>query len=367
MKVLHYGLSSNYGGIESYLIKISKLIDKSEFEFSFLDMTTDGLPYKKEIEELGMKIFRITPRSVSFKKNKLELNKLFEANNFDILHYHANTLSYITPIEVALKKNCSVILHSRSSNAPDSYLTKLLHNYNYLKLPMHKINKIAVSNEAGKWLFRKNTFVILNNGIKIDQFRFNKIDRQKYREKLNMQKEFIIGHIAAFTYAKNHEFVIKIFFEFQKKHKNSKLVLIGDGVKKEDINKLIIKNHLQDKVVVLNTTSNVSSYLSSFDVMIFPSFYEGYPNIILEAQTSGLPTLISNTITKEIILTENCIALPIRSEEIWVNELKKLYEKEQKFYDRKSQGDIIKKLGKDVSEEIKLIENMYRKVCSDEL
>lgn len=362
MKVIHYGLSSNFGGIESYLLKISKLIDTKNFEFSFLDMTADELPYKNEIEKLGMKIYKITPRSISIKKNKKELNQLFSINNFDILHYHANTLSYVTPIEVALKKNCKVILHSRSSNAPDSYITKALHHYNYIKLPFNQIEKVAVSNNAGNWLFKNNSYDVLNNGIEIDHFQFDKNKRENYRKKLKIKSEFLIGHIGAFTYAKNHEFILTTFIKFNKSIENSKLVLVGNGVKKMEIIESVKKFNLQDKVILIDNTSDVASYLSSFDVMIFPSFYEGYPNIVLEAQTNGLPIIISNTITKEVMLTDNCFSLPIDSEKIWVEKLLELQKNKLNTTFREAQANRIRDLGKDVSKEIKLIENLYKKV-----
>lgn len=361
MKILHYGMSSNYGGIESYLYKISRRIDTNKFKFSFIDMTQSGIAYEKEIHELGLTIHKITPRVESFKKNKLELIELFAKEKFDIFHCHINTLSYITPILIALNYGCKVIVHSRSSNLPSSLVTSLLHKINYYRVPFHQTTNLAVSNEAGKWLFKKN-FQIINNGIEIEKYKFDANCRFKKRVDLDVSKDILIGHVGAFTFAKNHNYILEVFQKFNYKNPSSKLLLVGDGPLKQEIIKKIRDMDIEKNVIIKSTTSEVTNFLCAMDLMIFPSFYEGFPNAILEAQTNGLPVIMSENITSEVRLTSSCYAEGISKYKVddWVEKINQIILNDVSNKDRYSAAQLIKDKNKDVEYEIKKIENIYQ-------
>ena len=113
----------------------------------------------------------------------------------------------------------------------------------------------------------------------------------------------VYGHIGRFNIQKNHMFLLDVFNEIYKKNRNSVLLLIGDGELKNDILNKINTLKLNDSVFLLGLQDNVSNYLMAMDKFIFPSLFEGMPNVIIEAQASGLPCYISNTITKEANIT----------------------------------------------------------------
>lgn len=361
MKVVHYGMSENYGGIESYLYKISRKVDAKKFTFSFIDMTHSGIAYENELKGLGIQIHKITPRSESIKKNKAELMDLFSKEEFDILHCHINTLSYITPILIALKYDCKVIVHSRSSNTPSSWVTKLLHYINFYRVPFHQTSNIAVSTEAGEWLFKKD-FQVINNGIEIKKYMFDSSRRSAKRKELEVSKAFLIGHLGAFTYAKNHSYVLAVFAEYHRNNPQSKLLLIGDGPLKKEIVSKIKSMGIEDDVIIISGTYEINDFLCAMDLMIFPSFYEGYPNAVLEAQTNGLPVIMSSNITSEVCLTTKCYREKITEDSIslWVERIEELILNNCSIEDRHYAGELIKKKKKDVAYEIERIEALYQ-------
>lgn len=360
MKIVHYGMSENYGGIESYLYKISRRINTGKFNFSFIDMTQSGIAYENELKNIGMHIHKITPRRVSVKKNREELIDLFTRENFDVLHCHLNTLSYITPILVALDKGCKVIIHSRSSNVPSSWITRLFHYINYYRLPFHQTKKIAVSTEAGRWLFKKN-FQVINNGIEIDRYKFSESLRLKKRKELGVDEEILIGHLGAFTFAKNHKFIIEVYKKYHYKYPESKLLLVGDGPLKIEIMKEINALGIQNNVIIESATNDVKDFLCAMDIMIFPSLYEGYPNAVLEAQTNGLPLIISSTITSEVRMMNDCYTEEISKNKIdvWVNKIHEIILNRVSSKKRNNAAEIIRNKNKDTAYEIKKIENVY--------
>ena len=127
-EILVFGLSSNRGGIETYLYKIASHINREQYHLSFINMDgKDKSPcFYKELQDLGCSFFR----SDSIRKNKQDLEDLFAQYHFDILHYNANTLSYIKPIIAALRHGCKVIIHSRSSGMTSRFITEALHHIN---------------------------------------------------------------------------------------------------------------------------------------------------------------------------------------------------------------------------------------------
>lgn len=361
MKIVHYGMSENYGGIESYLYKISRKVDTEKFSFSFIDMTHSGIAYENELRGLGIQIYKITPRLESFKKNKSELIDLFSKEKFDVLHCHINTLSYITPILIALKHGCKVIVHSRSSNVPSSWVTKLLHYINFYRAPFHQTSNVAVSTEAGEWLFKKE-FQVINNGIEIEKYRFDLSRRSAKRKELGVGEEVLIGHLGAFTYAKNHSYILEVFMKYHHKNPQSKLLLVGDGPLKKEIVSKIKNMGIEDDVMIISGINEVRDYLCAMDLMIFPSFYEGYPNAVLEAQTNGLPVIMSSNITSEVCLTEKCYYEEITEDSIklWIEKVEEVILNQGSIDDRYSAGELIKNKNKDVTYEIERIEALYQ-------
>ena len=107
-RVLYYGLSHNRGGIETYLYKICRRLDRKKYEIAFLDETGGHAMFRKELEAIGARFYDITSRRVSPKQNRRDLEVLFEKEHFDILHFNCNTLSYITPLIIAQRHGVSI-------------------------------------------------------------------------------------------------------------------------------------------------------------------------------------------------------------------------------------------------------------------
>ena len=113
----------------------------------------------------------------------------------------------------------------------------------------------------------------------------------------------VIGHVGRFFKQKNHEFLLDIFSSIQSKRKDAVLLLVGDGEKKEEIISKIDRLGLTQNVILTGIRSDIPDLLSSMDVFVFPSFFEGMPNTIIEAQATGMPCILSDSITKEAEIT----------------------------------------------------------------
>lgn len=359
VKVLHYGLDTHLGGIETYLLSACKNIDREKYSFSFLAFDDEKPCFYEELTNLGCSFYFIRSRRKSFLENKKDLYNLFQNEHFDIIHCNLNSLTYITPIFIALRLGVKVIAHSHNAGSSGSS-SRLLCTINKFRFPYNKVLLVAVSDKAGAWMFGKKKKVItINNGVDTQHFRFSIGKRKKCREVLGFSDEQeVILHVGAFRKQKNHSFVIDIFKDYKKKNPNSVLLLVGDGELKTDIQNKAIKLGLEDSVFFLGTRYDLDSIFSASDKFIFPSLYEGFPIALLEAECSGLLCIVSNEITEQVCL-KNSIRVGL-NESIcnWVHalELKTLE-------NRVSFSNYVADCGFDVKSETQKLENLYDRLC----
>lgn len=318
----------NVGGAETFLMKVFRRLDKTKYSMDFAVAEKGKCAYDDEIESLGGKIHRITPKSESFSKNFSEIKKLVRDEKYDyVLRTSQHSLSALELFAAKLGGARTRVF--RSSNSDTGVAGKksvILHKLCKF-MPRNFANvRIAPSTEAADFMYGKGSVAkgkanLLNNGIDTDIFRYSEQDRQDIRRELSIENDLVFVHIGRFNYQKNHKFLLDIFAEIVKQRPCAKLLLVGKGELEEDIRTKIEKLNLSGNVIITGVRSDVPAILSAADAFIMPSFFEGMPNTIIEAQATGLPCIISDSITKEANITGLVKYLPLsNSAEQWANE-----------------------------------------------
>jgi glycosyltransferase involved in cell wall biosynthesis len=202
----------------------------------------------------------------------------------------------------------------------------------------------------------KEVFTVLNNAIESDKYVFNENIRKKIRDEFSLtDSHFVIGHIGRFQKVKNHTFLVNIFKEIYEINPNAVLMLVGTGENIEQIKSQVKELNLENNVIFTGVRSDVNELLQAFDVFVFPSIYEGLPVTVVEAQAAGLPCLISDTITKEVSVT-NLVNYASLSDSYkgWAEESIRISNK-----DRKNIKQLIIDAGYDIKTTSKWLENFY--------
>jgi glycosyltransferase involved in cell wall biosynthesis len=110
----------------------------------------------------------------------------------------------------------------------------------------------------------------------------------------------VIGHVGRFAEQKNHVFLLEIAAEVAKREPKMRLLLLGEGSLRSDIEQKVLEMGLSDRVIFAGTRPDVPEIMGSIiDVFLFPSLYEGLPLVLLEAQAAGLPCIFSDAIAEE--------------------------------------------------------------------
>ena len=314
----------NQGGAETFLMKMYRNIDREKYQFDFCMMSDVVGKYEEEVISLGGKLYRIPPKSQNPIKCFLAIKNIVKENGYEyVMRVNEHSISVIDLIAAKLGGAKKLIM--RSSNADSgSAKSRFLHKM-FAFLP-HNVPDvmIAPSTKAALYTFgRKNVengkVTIVKNGLPVDDFVFSAGEREALRKELNVENNFVVGHVGRFQKQKNHKFLVEIFNEIIKKNESARLVLVGGNGELMDETKNQVKElGIEGKVIFLGNRNDVPKLLGAFDILVFPSFFEGMPNVVIEAQAASLPCVISDTITDEADITGMVEYLPLeKTAEEW--------------------------------------------------
>ncbi|MBZ9636627.1 glycosyltransferase family 1 protein [Clostridium sp. FP1] len=363
IRVLNILHSMDCGGTETMIMNYYRKIDRNKIQFDFLLTNSNHCDYEEEILKLGGKIYRIPlltkKKPWVYCKGISDFFK--EHKEYRIVHSHTTSKSVI-PLFYAKKNMIPVrIAHCHGSKSESGINGKIRSALRpFLKLVT--TDYFACSKDAGIYLFGETYFNlgkinIIKNPVDSSKYLFSEQKRLEIRKLLNLDNRFVIGHVGRFHPVKNHTFLIDVFNEVHKNNPNATLVLIGTGSEQERIKEKVVKLKLTNSVEFLGLRNDVADLLQAIDVFVFPSLYEGLGLVTIEAQASGLPCVISDTIPKEVSITGlvKCINLndPIEN---WAEEIIESGNVKR----QNTQVEIIKS-GYDISKNAEWLQKFYLK------
>lgn len=324
------------GGIETMLMNYYRRMDREKIQFDFLVHRDFRADFDDEIEALGGRIYRVpamNPASGGYRK---ALADFFKDHPYRVVHCHLN---YMSGVVLAAAKQAGVpvrIAHAHTANMAPGWKQAVRRMCKYL-IPVTATHCFACSTEAGRAIFGKRDFSILANAIDAAAFTPDDALRGEVRAELGLGEAFTVMHVGRMVYAKNHDFLLDAFRELLNAEPGAKLVLVGDGELRPEIEAKAARLP-EGSVLLLGTRTDIPRLLQAADVFAFPSRFEGMPVTMVEAQTAGLPCVKSDTVTDECVVTDLVTSLPIDDPKVWADAI--LAKKDMPRIDRL--GDIQK-------------------------
>lgn len=355
-RILMGVLGENRSGRFSYAVNLFLALDPQKYEVTFLANT--GSPFaKQEILAHGGKIISVTPRSRSVRQHRQDLIQAMREGDFDVCHIHLATASNIEPLLIAKKLGIkTVIAHSHSSQIEGGSLAaKLLHRYNRYRLGRLDILRIGCSGAAGEFMF-PGEFITLYNGIDTGRFDFSLEKRETTRRELGLDGCFVFGHAGRMMPVKNHLFLLELLKEALELSPQSRLLLLGDGPLREQLEQKASEMGLQDRVLFLGDVPDPEAYYCAMDALLLPSFFEGFPLTVMEGVCSGLSAFVSDRVTKEVQIGDRVSFFPLDGD-------KKALAREilqTQGCPRTSGRKLLEQAGFDQIQHIRRIEELYR-------
>ena len=291
-----------------------------------------------------------------------KLAELMKKNSYDIVHAHTMfNCGWAMLLAWYMKVPCR-ISHSHSIKMADHHYSILAKVYQFVMQKLIHIfgtEFIGCGKAAGEWLFGKKFFekhgkVIYNVGNRI----ITEETRDEMRKQLNLEKQFVIGHVGHFMKVKNQQFLISLMPGILERRPEAVLLLLGDGELKVKNWEYCKELGIADKVIMAGNVSNVADYLCAMDVFVFPSLYEGMPLSVIEVQCNGLPCIISDAVPEDVFLTDLICPLSLKSsKENWIRKICSVSRHDSQKY-----GRIMGETGFDESNMLKNIYEIYDNV-----
>ena len=181
---------------------------------------------------------------------------------------------------------------------------------------------------------------------------------------MELGSALVLGHIGNFYKVKNHDFLIDVFAKVHKACPESVLLLVGLGPLEQEVRDKVYHLGLGDCVRFLGYRSDIPQLLMAMDAFLFPSLFEGFPVSLVEAQCTGLPCFVADTVTTEARITDNVQFLPItgpKAAKQWSDCILQTVD----GFERRDQSDVLTKAGYDLAHEVKNLEQYYQRIIGE--
>lgn len=242
---------------------------------------------------------------------------LLKKEKYKIVHVHSD-VSYkllLYGVTAKLAGVPHIIVHSHSAGVEGNHkiLKKLLQSITRPVLARMGFSKVACSRLAAQWMFgnKADQAVIVNNGIQLSKFRYDKSKYQSVRQELGIQDELLIGTVARFSFPKYPEKLLATFHEILKKKPDCKLLWIGAGPLMDEIVQKAHELGISDAIIFYGTSDRVADLYQAMDCFVMTSRFEGLCIAAVEAQAAGIPCVCSDVLPQEVVLSEEYHAFPL--------------------------------------------------------
>lgn len=328
LKVLHI-MSGFGGGISSFIRNKAEYMINENIQFDVVTYDECSEDFKEVIHQTGGKIYTMfNPKIKGWQAFKQSFTQVLKENSYDIIYCHLNGYRTLPYYYYARKlSEAPFYVHAHTSHYPKTMLSsqKKL-NIRMDQLINRKVTdkvvgcgSLSIKNIFGESVNEEN-IVVIPNSVEVERF-IKKQEEVKELRILNRANfnlkddELVIGHIGRLEAVKNHELTIKLAEYIKEKKLRIKILIIGTGNREVELKALVDLKELNNIITFTGRISPIEDFYPALDVMLLPSFAEGLPTVVVEAQASGIPVVMSETITEEVDLGFNMLeTVPLNAE-----------------------------------------------------
>lgn len=354
------------GGFDVVATSLQMHLDRERFECTYYIVGEEVGPLEPMVIASGAKVIHRPDSVKSYLADYKYLKKVMHEGKYDVVHSHLMFFSGLVMLAARMEGVPVRVPHGHMTDP-------CIESRSFVKRRMFDVYRlfmtilldccgtalVACGPEAGAYLYGKHIFkrrgIILNNGIDLSKYKFDSAMRTQKRRELGLENKLVVGHVGRLNYIKNHKFLLDVFAELKKVNSDAKLLIVGDGEERNAIEEKAHRLGIEEDVILAGVRNDVYDMLQAMDVFVFPSFKEGLPVTLIEAQATKLPCLISDTVSEYARQNSNVeyISLSASAAE-WAQKAQKLAS-----IDRESVSceKLIKNY--DINEVVKQLEKIY--------
>jgi len=311
IRVLEVYRQMGRGGAETMMMNLYRRMDKSIVQLDFVVHSSEFGCFSKEIEQLGGRIFFVPQFKIFNIIVYINVwRKLLRSHpEWKIVHGHIGFPAAIYLL-IAKRYGRFTIAHSHSVGPPEINIHNIL--YKLFSWPTRYVANhfFGCSTEAGiarygDRIANSPLYENMPNAINLEDFSFCLSVRNEVRRELGLQpNQLCIIHVGRITSAKNPSMLLAIFKAIVEHNPHAQCLWVGTGELEPIYRKEIERTGYQDRIRMTGSRSDIPRLLMAADCFLFPSLWEGLPVSVIEAQATGLPCVISDTISKEVKVSD---------------------------------------------------------------
>jgi len=322
IKVAHIIARMITGGADENTLFTVQGLDKDRYEIDLIMGEEFDESILKRVKDGNINIFQI--KGLKWKLNFLhdpivliKLIKLMRKKRYDIVHTHTTKAGILGRIAARIG-GVPVIVHGLHGSTFEAFNSGLL---NWLLFLFERFTGrftdayVSVSGVlSGKYIERgigkKENYYTVYSGMELETFYGvrEKIDCRKKQKELGIGVEdFVIGNVARLESRKGHKFLIDAFENVLEEQKDShvKLLIIGEGNKRENLESYVKELNLEDKVIFTGYREDVEELMVVMDIFALTSLREGLPRVLVQAAAVGMPSIAFNVDGVPEIIKDN--------------------------------------------------------------
>lgn len=276
----------SWGGAERAASSIASALAQRGAEVQIITFGDEDRFYSpsNDVKVVNMDFSKI-PRELSFKrivccaKRFKQIRKYIKKEKFDVLVCMSNTMTVYGVFASMFTKTKSV---GTERNNPYKYASGKISTV-LRKVSAFFANGFVFQTKAAAEFFPNRA---QKRGEVIPNAVFNKL---VYELPQTQERQNIIYGMGRLTEAKRFDLLIDAFAEVSKKHKDTKLIIFGEGDDREKLQSQIDSLSLTDKALLPGASLDAIKFVSKGRAFVLSSDYEGMPNALMEAMASGVP------------------------------------------------------------------------------
>ena len=246
-----------------------------------------------------------------------KLIKLLKKKRYDIVHTHTTKAGILGRIAAGIT-GVPIIVHGLHGSTFEAFDSGLL---NWLLFCFEKltgrftdayvsVSKVLSETYIKKGIGKKENYHTVYSGMELDTFYGvrGKINCRKKQMDLGIDSEdFVIGNVARLEMRKGHKFLIDAFEKVIEERKGCslKLLIIGEGEEKENLENYVKKANLGDKIIFTGYREDVEELMALMDIFVLTSLREGLPRVLVQTAAVGIPSVAFNVDGVSEIIMDN--------------------------------------------------------------
>ena len=310
IRVMQLVSALNFGGLEMLVVDLADKLDKHRYEPVVCCLQMG--PLIERIRDKEIKLIHIEKKPGLDYGLILKLAKIVKQERIDILHSHNKAVLLYGVL--AAKIAGTPLIHTRHGRGIVEQFNILSRKMLMRRTLYHLVDLIvSVSHDAAKaalQIYRvpKKRLITIHNGVNVEKYskRLSAVDIQQIKQRIGIgEHDLVIGNVARLSLEKAHDTLLEAFAIIRQNIENVKLVIIGDGPMRGELEAMTVALGVASDVLFLGMRRDIPELLNLFDVFVLSSVTEGVSLTLLEAMSAELPIVATNVGgNPEVVLDE---------------------------------------------------------------